>query len=152
MKIASALLIFLSVLSVSAQRTEIEYKESQKDFNQKLSEIWNTEDIKVFAIANEYNPEKKDYLIVSITSDKDYTEKEFEELFKKTSPIVVKGIKTGGNFKLARVEYNSSISDVKHRKNVYKILDRSPIAKGCNKKLENRELNKCFKLAEFPEA
>ena len=141
------IILFLSVFSIIKQdNTKIEFKETKEKFLKDLENIWNCKNVEIKSINNEFNSTKRDYLIVNIKSQLNISEKEFEKLFGLTSSLIFKKITNTGKFKLAKVNFENIITKVKKSKVIYEIIDRSPIAKGCEENLTNNQLKKCFNM------
>lgn len=141
------IILFISFFGfIKQENTKIEFKESKEKFLKHLGNIWNSDNVEIKSVENEYDSTKRDYLIVNINSQSNISEKEFEKLVGLTSSLIFKNITNTGKFKLAKVNFKNIEFKLEKSKIIYEIIDKSPVANGCKENLPSNELKKCFNV------
>ncbi len=144
MKLVTFLLCISLCGFTQSTNTEIQYKSSKEEFLKELTAIWKSAEVSIQAEEHEFNSVIKNYLVITVTSERSISEEEFSSLVSSTSSLIFKAITNTNDFKVARVDYKNTTANDEKSKIIYEVIDKAPVLKGCNKNADKATLKSCF--------
>lgn len=125
--------------SVSNRKNaEILFEISKDDFINKIKSIWKTDGVILESKVLNFNGFIKDYLVYQINLNQQLSEDELDERAIETRGITWTEITNISVFRGGKINYRMK-SESKTKEGeipLYEFLDKSPVAKGCNKNLK----------------
>lgn len=127
-------------------KTDIQFKTSRNDFTKKVDLIWHTKKTEINSVIINFNGVEKNYIVFEIKLFENYSTDELNNMKYLTGNIINENITNVNSFRGIKINYSIETENISKKDSIiiYELIDKVPVAKGCDKTLDNELQKKCF--------